>query len=89
MLLEILIATVAILSWPLIFALYYHHEVKTFLSQRFSWRQEKPTKSDLPPLSLPMRYDHAGKKTVEAEEETPPVPIIREGQEDTMNGKAE
>lgn len=89
MLLEILIATVAILSWPLIFALYYHHEVKTFLSQRFSWRQEKPTKSDLPPLSLPMRYDHAGKKTAEADKETPPVRIIREGQEDTIDDKAE
>lgn len=89
MLLEILIATVAILSWPLIFALYYNHEIRVFLSQRFSWRQEKPMKSDLPPLSLPMRYDHAVKKSAEADDETPPVRIIREGQEDTTNDKAD
>lgn len=89
MLLEILIAIVAIFSWPLIFALYYHHEIRTFLSQRFSWRHETPTESDLPPLSLPMRYDLAAKKSAEADKESPPVQIIREGQEDTTDDKAE
>lgn len=49
MLLEILIATVAIFSWPLIFAFHYRHEIRRFLSQRFSWRHETPTESDLPP----------------------------------------
>ncbi|XAO72301.1 MAG: hypothetical protein AAYR33_05360 [Acetobacteraceae bacterium] len=31
------------------------------------------------PLSLPMRYDHGMKKSAEADDEAPPIRVMREG----------
>lgn len=72
MLLEIFIAAIAIISWPLIFALYYSSSLKKFFNQRFDWGRSKPSKSHLPPLSLPLRYDEVVKKSPGIREEILP-----------------